>query len=182
MVFKLSYRLLYPLRTYLVVSGRVGEIVNVMTADWVMPLSAKPFILAVSVAPKRFTHGLISKYGEFVVSVPSVDMIDDVWLAGSLSGPDKVGKMRITFSQGKAVKLPVINEALANLECRVIDRRDYGDHTLFVGEVVYTHSRPEAYVDNEPKLKAGFLAHVAFNRFVTFREEVLKPKAASNED
>lgn len=176
----MSYRLLYPLRTYLIVSGRVGEVINVMTADWVIPLSANPFIIAVAVAPKRFTHSLINKYGEFVVSVPSLSMIDDVWIAGSLSGPDKVKKMKITFSQGRVVKLPIINEALANLECKVIDKRDYGDHTLFVGEVVYTHSKSEAFVNNEPKLEAGFLAHVAFNKFVTFRSEIHRPKTSLN--
>lgn len=176
----MSYRLLYPLRTYLIISGRVGEVINVMTADWVIPLSANPFIVAVAVAPKRFTHSLINKYGEFVVSVPSLNMIDDVWIAGSLSGPDKVKKMKITFSQGRVVKLPIINEALANLECKVIDKRDYGDHTLFVGEVVYTHSKSEAFVNNEPKLEAGFLAHVAFNKFVTFRSEIYRPKTSLN--
>ncbi|MEM4586959.1 MAG: flavin reductase, partial [Desulfurococcaceae archaeon] len=71
----MSYRLLYPLRTYLITSGDYGSEYNVMTADWVIPLSAKPFILGVSIAPRRYTHTLISKYGEFVVSVPSIKIL-----------------------------------------------------------------------------------------------------------
>ncbi|MEM0355529.1 MAG: flavin reductase family protein [Desulfurococcaceae archaeon] len=172
----MSYRLLYPLRTYLITSGDYGSEYNVMTADWVIPLSAKPFILGVSIAPRRYTHTLISKYGEFVVSVPSIKILDDVWIAGSLSGPAKLKVLKLTFSKAVVVKAPIINEALANLECRVIDRRDYGDHTLFVGEVVHTHSKSEAYVDNEPKIDAGFLAHIAWNRFITFSSEELKPR------
>ncbi|MGB9827924.1 MAG: flavin reductase [Thermosphaera sp.] len=58
-------KLLYPMRTYLVVSGRIGEEVNVMTADWVTMVSAEPFIIAVAISPKRYTHKLITKYKEF---------------------------------------------------------------------------------------------------------------------
>ncbi|MEM4037775.1 MAG: flavin reductase, partial [Desulfurococcaceae archaeon] len=74
----MAYRLLYPIRTYLVVSGRYGEEVNVMAADWVMPVSAKPFMVAVAIAPTRYTYRLVEKYGEFVVSVPSVENLRDV--------------------------------------------------------------------------------------------------------
>jgi len=171
----MSYRLLYPLRTYLVVSGRIGEEVNVMTADWVIPLSAKPFILGVAISPKRYTHSLIRKYGEFVVSVPSIDMVEDVWIAGTESGPGKLNKTKFTFIEGRVVKTPLIKEALANLECKVIDMRDYGDHTFFVGEVVSYSYREDVYPNMEPKLEAGFLAHIAWNKFTTFKNEVLTP-------
>jgi len=170
-----SYRLLYPLRTYLVVSGRLGEVVNVMAADWVTVLSAKPFLVGVAVSPKRFTHSLIEKYGEFVISVPSVEMIRDVWVVGSESGPGKLSKTKFTLIPGKSVKTPVIREALANLECRVVDERVYGDHTLFVGEVVDYSFREEAFKDMEPNLEAGFLAHIAWNKFTTFTREVYTP-------
>jgi len=170
----LSYRLLYPLRTYLVVSGRLGEVVDVMAADWVVVLSAKPFLVGVAVSPKRFTHSLIERYGEFVISVPSIEMVRDVWIVGSESGPEKLKKTKLTLIPGRSVKTPIIKEALANLECRVVDRRVYGDHTLFVGEVLDYSYREEAFTDMEPRLEAGFLAHVAWNKFTTFSREVIR--------
>ncbi|MCD6196326.1 MAG: flavin reductase, partial [Staphylothermus sp.] len=51
----MAYRLLYPLRTYLIVSGRMSEEVNVMTADWVTVLSHKPVLVGVAISPKRYT-------------------------------------------------------------------------------------------------------------------------------
>ncbi|MEM0059324.1 MAG: flavin reductase, partial [Desulfurococcaceae archaeon] len=78
----MAYRLLYPLRTYLVVSGKLGEEVDVMAADWVTIISAQPFILAASIAPTRYTYKLVKKYGEFVISVPGLEMLRDVWITG----------------------------------------------------------------------------------------------------
>ena len=60
------YRLLYPMRTDLIVSGRLGEEVNVMAADWVTVLSFRPEIVGVAISLKRYTHRLIEKYGEFM--------------------------------------------------------------------------------------------------------------------
>lgn len=171
----MSHRLLYPLRTFLIVSGRINELVNVMAADWVTVISANPFIVSVSVSPKRYTHQLIRKYGEFVISVPHAEMVRDVWIVGSESGPGKLKKTKFTLVPGRKVKTPIIKEALANLECRVIDSRDYGDHTLFVGEVVDYTYKSEAYPNMEPDPRVGFLAHIAWNKFVTFKEEVITP-------
>ncbi|MEM4930517.1 MAG: flavin reductase family protein [Desulfurococcaceae archaeon] len=169
----LSYRLLYPLRTYLIVSGRLNSIVNVMAADWVIVLSANPFLIGVSISPKRFTHRLIREFGEFVVSVPSIDMVNDVWITGSESGPEKLKKVKFTFIPSKSVSTPSIREALANLECRVFDTRDYGDHTLFVGRVVDYSFKENVFRNMEPDLSAGFLAHIAWNKFTSFSDRVV---------
>jgi len=55
------------MRTYLIVSGRIGGEVNVLAADWVTMVSADLFIIAVSIFHKRSTHKLITRYKEFVV-------------------------------------------------------------------------------------------------------------------
>ncbi len=170
------YRLLYPLRTYLIVSGRLGEEVDVMAADWVTIVSANPFIVAVAIAPSRYTFKLVEKYGEFVISVPSVELLRDVWIAGTEHGPSKLSKTGFVFKPGSSVKTPIIENALANLECRVIGKHPYGDHVLFIGEVVGYHYKETAFKNNEPVPEAGFLAHLAWNKFTTFNKEVLKPQ------
>jgi len=170
----LAYRLLYPLRTYLVVSGAWDVEANVMAADWVTVLSAKPFLIGVAVSPKRYTHSLIEKYGEFVISVPNINMIKDVWIVGSESGPSKLSKVGFTLVKAKSIKTPIVKEAVANLECRVIDKHVYGDHTFFVGMVVDYSYDPKAYVDTTPNLDAGFIAHIAWNKFIKISGEVVE--------
>lgn len=171
----MAYRLLYPMRTYLLVSGRINREVNVMTADWVTVVSAQPFIIAVSVAPSRYSYGLITKYGEFVISVPSLEMLQDVWTAGTEHGPKKIHKTKFELIPGSMVQTPIIKNALANIECKVIGIHPYGDHVLFVGEVITYHYREDAFKDNEPLLSAGFIAHIARNKFTTFKEEIYTP-------
>jgi len=163
------------MRTYLIVSGSIDDEVNIMAADWVTVVSAKPLLLAVAIAPSRYTYKLVERYGELVVSVPSVNMLRDVWIAGSEHGPEKLSRMSLTMRKASKVKAPIIEEALANLECRVVDKRSYGDHDLFVGEVVAYNYKQEAFRNNEPIIKAGFLSHIAWNKFVTFKEEVITP-------
>jgi flavin reductase (DIM6/NTAB) family NADH-FMN oxidoreductase RutF len=84
-----------PLRTYLVVSERLDEEVNVMAADWVTVVSANPFIVAVAIAPIRYTYRLVKKYGEFVIAVPGLNMLHDVWIAGSAQGPREAKEDRV---------------------------------------------------------------------------------------
>ncbi|MEM1532586.1 MAG: flavin reductase family protein [Desulfurococcaceae archaeon] len=169
-----SPRLLYPLRTYLIASGRGGES-NVMAADWVTIASWEPFIVVVSISPKRYTSRLLTSYGEFVISVPNYDLINDVWIVGSRSGPKKLSETKLRLTPSSRVDAPSIGNALANLECKVIDSRTYGDHTLFIAEVVNYSYRADAYPYGKPSLKAEFLAHIARNEFATFKPEVLKP-------
>lgn len=169
------YRLLYPMRTYLIVSGSIDDEVNVMAADWLTVISANPFLLAVAIAPTRYTYKLVEMHGEFVVSVPSVDMLRDVWVVGSEHGPAKLSKTSFEFGKASRVKTPIIKNALANLECKVINKHLYGDHALFIGEVVSYQYKEEAFRNNEPALSAGFLAHLAWNKFVTFKEQIIYP-------
>ncbi|HHC19153.1 MAG TPA: flavin reductase family protein [Euryarchaeota archaeon] len=166
------YRLLYPMRTFLIVSG-TEEHTNVMTADWVTILSARPFFVGVAISPKRYTWKLIRDHREFVVAVPRDSQVKDVWIAGTKSGKDvkKTEILSLKFIPSKKVKTPSIENAIANLECKLIDMRDYGDHTLFVGEVIaYTYDE-SAFPSGIPNLNAGFLMHNAWNEFFKLAAE-----------
>ncbi len=169
------YRLLYPMRTYLVVSGR-GEETDVMAADWVTVVSHKPVLVGVAVSPERVTWGLIRKHREFVIAVPSVKMLNDVWTAGTEHGPEKLRNVSFTMVPSKTIQTPSIAQALANLECRLIDERTYGDHTWFVGEVVGSSFKRDAFPHGKPKPSAGFLAHTYRSEFLSFGGDVLRPK------
>ncbi|MEM1634809.1 MAG: flavin reductase family protein [Thermosphaera sp.] len=168
-------RLLYPLRTFLIVSGRIGEEVNVMAADWVTVVSADPFMLGVSISPKRYTHKLITRYKEFVLSVPTIKLLREVWIAGTRSGPGKLSEMKITLEKSRLIGVPSVKEAVANLECRVVGSHDYGDHTLFIGEVVAYSFDENAFHQDEPIPGSGFILHLARNKFTVEDETVLRP-------
>ncbi|MEM4155707.1 MAG: flavin reductase family protein [Archaeoglobaceae archaeon] len=167
--------LLYPLRTYLIVSWL--EHPNVMTADWVIPLSFEPKLLGVSIGQKRYTNSLIKEFGEFVVSVPTIELLKEVWIAGSLSGAreDKLSKLGLTLVRSRKVRVPSIRECQANLECRVIKEVEVGDHTFFVGEIVDV-SYGDAFRGGKADLSYRFIMHASFGKnFTTNSDEIFSP-------
>jgi len=165
------FRLLYPMRTYLIVSGGRDEY-NVMTADWVTMISKNPFIVGVSISPKRYTHKLMTKYREFVISIPTIELLRDVWTAGNESGPSKIRKMSLTFIDSKIVGTPSIKECIANLECKVIEYKDYGDHTFFIGRVVaYTYDE-DVFKNDLPSIGYKYILHIGLSKFTVNSDRV----------
>jgi len=64
-----------------------------------------------------------------------------VMLCGTTSGKyiDKFSEASLTQVKAKKVSSPLILEALANIECKVLNYTSAGDHTLVTGEVVELH-------------------------------------------
>lgn len=120
------------------VTARHKDAINVMAAAWTTPISHEPPLVGVSISPRRFTHDLIEKSGEFVLNVPGRNLLERVEFCGSMSGRDvdKFKEAHLTPVEAKEVCAPLIKECLGHLECAVVEAIDLGDHTLFVGQVV----------------------------------------------
>lgn len=152
------------------VSSRYGESCNIVTLAWTTPVSANPPLLAIAVAPARFSHDLIARSGEFVVNVPGAELLDAVWYCGTESGRDvdKFAGAGLTKEDGSKVASPLVTECFANIECRVVDSPSLGDHTLFVGEAVAARVEPDAF-DGYLRLADGChtLHHLGGREFLT---------------
>jgi flavin reductase (DIM6/NTAB) family NADH-FMN oxidoreductase RutF len=134
-------RALYPMHTYLITSKSTEE-TNIITVDWLTVISRKPGIVGVSIAPTRYSHRLIKESREFIVNVPSTTLLEEVYKCGVLSGRDcnKFESLGLERAPSRKLKTEIVKNCVAFLECRVIDSRAYGDHTLFVGEVVTSYA------------------------------------------
>ncbi|HOL22188.1 MAG TPA: flavin reductase family protein [bacterium] len=111
---------------------------SICPLGWKMNTSFSPFMMAISVAPTRFTHELIVKSGEFVLAWPGEDLAETTLFCGTCSGRnvDKFKETGLTPVKGEYVKAPLVKECIANLECKVAGQLTTGDHTIFAGEVV----------------------------------------------
>jgi flavin reductase (DIM6/NTAB) family NADH-FMN oxidoreductase RutF len=137
------YRLLHPRQVVLVTCADEKGRPNVLTVAWSTPLSFDPPLVGVSIGKNRYSHGVISRSGEFAISIPPAPLLEKVKRCGTLSGRnrDKFREVGLTPQPSRRLKAPVVKEGIAHLECRVVKKVEVGDHTLFVGEVV------EAYAD-----------------------------------
>ncbi|UCG53216.1 MAG: flavin reductase family protein [Candidatus Latescibacterota bacterium] len=113
---------------------------NVMTVGWASPVSSKPPILMVSVAPRRFTHDLILEAGEFGLSILANDQKKLSELAGTLTGSkvDKLAKPEFETFDAEKIRAPLIKGARAWFECTLHSHQTVGDHTVFYGAVLKT--------------------------------------------
>jgi flavin reductase (DIM6/NTAB) family NADH-FMN oxidoreductase RutF len=143
---------------------------NIITLAWTSPVSIDPRLIAIAVAPARFSHDLIEQSGEFVVNVPSSELLPAVWKCGTLSGRDldKFAGANLTEEAAQRVRAPLVAECFAHIECRVVDAPVLGDHTLFVGEVLAASAEAEAF-DDRLTLREPYhtLHHLGGREFVT---------------
>lgn len=119
---------------------------NIMTISWTMVMDFTPKF-AITTGPWNYSYAALQKTKDCVISIPTVDLLDTLVGVGTCSGADtdKFAKFRLTPVEGKQVSSPLIQECLANVECKVVDIVD--KHNIVVLEGV------AAYYDNSRKEK-----------------------------
>jgi flavin reductase (DIM6/NTAB) family NADH-FMN oxidoreductase RutF len=132
------HRLFYPQVPVVITvefDGRIGG----MPAIWHTPLSFKPPIVGVVVAPEHKTYEMIRGAKAFGVNWLDFSYAKQVGQLGDTSGKDYVNKLSavgLEVVKGKASGQPLIAEASAALECRHSDTHRTGTHELIIGQVV----------------------------------------------
>ena len=175
----LAYRLLHPMHTVLVSCvGNKGK-PNIITLAWAMPTSMNPPLTAISISPKRYSHSLIEETKEFVVNIPTMDILRETMFCGAASGKnhDKFKETGLTPLPGKKVQAPIIKECVAHLECKLHSQHTAGDHTIFVGEIVGAYCDSGVFKDSYDLKKAKMVFHLGGNTFATLRSRVSKAKS-----
>ncbi|MGD2200529.1 MAG: flavin reductase family protein [Candidatus Bathyarchaeota archaeon] len=122
-----------------------GGAPNIITLGMYMPISHRPPLVCIGVAPQRYSHRLIEETGEFVINSPPINIEEEMHYCGTRSGRDvdKFKETGLTPIPSLEVRPPRIEECFGHLECRVVQSITCGDHTLFVGEVVATSADAE---------------------------------------
>jgi flavin reductase (DIM6/NTAB) family NADH-FMN oxidoreductase RutF len=111
-----------------------------MTANGFLSVSLRPPLVLVSLGRCRMNE-LLPRSGRYGVSVLSQDQHH---FAAHFAA-QKASPVEPTFSWQEGV--PLLEDALAHLVCRVVDVHRAGDHVLWIGEVEYL-----AHRDAEPLL------------------------------
>jgi flavin reductase (DIM6/NTAB) family NADH-FMN oxidoreductase RutF len=117
-----------------IITVRTKDKINGMTAAWVSQVSLNPLMLIVSIAPARHTHNLIKEAGYFAINVLMENQKDIARHFGFQSGR-RVNKFEGRSCYDATKGSPVLEDAFAFFECKLVDTFKAGDHTLFVGEV-----------------------------------------------
>lgn len=127
----------YPIPAVLVTCGTM-ENSNIMTAAWTGIVNTKPPMVYISVRPERYSYDIIRKNMEFVINLTNEKLAYATDWCGVKSGfkIDKFKKMKLTKEKANYVKCPTIRESPVSIECKVVEMKKLGSHTMFLAEVL----------------------------------------------
>jgi flavin reductase (DIM6/NTAB) family NADH-FMN oxidoreductase RutF len=116
------------------ITTRLGDELHGMTANAVTSLSLDPMLVLVCVDKTADTHDILSRAGVFAVNILNREQaeISNRFAKKEFDGAHGLGDLPHAFAVTGA---PIIEGALAYLDCRTVTEHHGGDHTIFIGEV-----------------------------------------------
>jgi len=142
-----------------IICSKNEEKINGQIANALFQVTAEPATIAVSINKQNLTHEYIEKSNFFTVSILSESTpMGFIGNFGFKSGRDIDKFKDVRYNLGK-VKVPIVlDNALACIEAKVIDKIDVGTHTIFIGRVedadILSEDKPMTY-EYYHKVKGG---------------------------
>jgi flavin reductase (DIM6/NTAB) family NADH-FMN oxidoreductase RutF len=136
---QLRRRVLWHLPSGIYLLGsRAGERRNLMTCNWVSQLSLEPKTLGVSVERGAVSHELVEQGSSFAISlVPRAERaLVRRFAKPAVHDPALHTLAGCGYRDAAVSGAPVLDLALAFLDCSLLQSVELGSHTLFIGEVV----------------------------------------------
>ena len=119
---------------------------NVMAISWWTFASNNPATVVICISSRGYTHTLIEENNEFALCLPDESLKESAFLCGTKSGRDteKADVFGIELENAEMIQPKLVKNSKVQMECKVINRIEVGDHLLFVGEAVCIHGDASA--------------------------------------
>jgi flavin reductase (DIM6/NTAB) family NADH-FMN oxidoreductase RutF len=147
---------------------------NVMPLAWHMPVSSDPALVAIAIEQSRYSVDVINHSEEFALNIPKRPMLHHVQYLGSLRGEhiDKLDAAQWGYFGSSRVTAPLLEHCAGWVECGVRHALPFGDHVLYVAEVMAVHVDPASFDDgwrmdggdDRPLVFLGGKTYSAFDR------------------
>lgn len=163
------YRLLEPGPVVLLTTAQEDR-PNVMPMSWHTMLEFEPPLVGCVISDRNHSFRALATTRECVINIPTVELASKVVGCGNVSGRklDKFARFGLTPLSAMLVRVPLVAECYANLDCRVVDTRMVARYGLFVLEVV------KAWID-PARLHPKTIHHQGRGRFMVAGRIVTLP-------
>ncbi len=135
---ELAYRLINPGCVVIIGVGD-GTRDNLFTVAWNMPVRKNPPKLALLSGKRHYSYEFIERTGELSVNIMDASKADALLACGRVSGrecEDKFAAFGLTRKAGTVIKAPLVEEAVASLECTVDRIIDVEVSALIIANIV----------------------------------------------
>ena len=142
----------YPEQVVIAIAKDKAGRANPITLGWTMIVSGKPPMMAIAVAKTHYSIETIRHSKCFCLAFPSSEMADATLFFGSKSGRDidkfaesdaQHGQVHCETEPAKEIDSVLLTDAVANFECTLESETAAGDHIIFVGKIVASHTNVE---------------------------------------
>jgi len=123
------------------ISSALGDARNIMTLGWQTVMEFTPSLVGCMIAGGNHSFKMIRQSRECVINLPTAALLDTVIGIGNCSGADtdKFKKFGLTAAAAEKIGAPLIDECVANFECRLADDAMVNKYNFFIFEVVKAH-------------------------------------------
>lgn len=128
--------LLIPYGVYVITTGGASKQTGAFTGSWLTQISFEPLLLALGVDKTSHSQALLTENGVFAVNFLGHKQTA---LAARLGTPHHIQPHKFKGVAWRAglSGAPVLEEALAHVECEVSQVLDPGgDHLIYIGKVI----------------------------------------------
>lgn len=123
---------------------------NIMPLSWHMPVSKSPLRYAICVRDENYSHDLLHINKHFALNFLDYDYVSTYDTTGAVHGKgiDKFKLANLTRKKAEHIRTTLIEESYMIYECKVVDILNYGDHDIFIADVLCIHNKEQ---ENKPK-------------------------------
>ncbi|MFX1574203.1 MAG: flavin reductase family protein [Promethearchaeota archaeon] len=126
---------------------------NFNTIVWFNMLHDNPPLIGIAMSKKHYTNKGIKENRSFSVNIPTDDMVIVTDYCGLHSGSkvDKAKEFELFYGDLKTA--PMIKECSLNIECKLVNVKEFKNTELFIGEIVDIYSDEKYVSENKPSAK-----------------------------
>ena len=105
-----------------------------MTANSFTSVCLDPPTLLVCVAHGTNTYGFVERTGKFGVNILNENQ-EDIGIYFAKRPEDRTGEIEYEFIMANG-NVPFLSGSMVSFSCKVVGSHVYGDHTVYMGEVI----------------------------------------------
>nr|AIA10545.1 flavin reductase like domain protein [uncultured bacterium] len=100
-------------------------------------VSLEPPLVLICIEKDAYIHDYVKTFGAFGVNIlaEGQETLSNLFASRAV---DKFKDVSYTLSK---MNLPLLDDAFVNMECRIVQAYEGGDHTIFVGDVLSSKTR-----------------------------------------
>jgi len=116
---------------------------HLFVGTWLTQVSFRPPLVGFGCRKESGSHEMIRKSGIFSINIldKSQKELAAAFLKGAAFKGRTVNGFEFTVNGSGA---PLLKDAMAVLECRVVQEAEGGDHRVFIGEIIHAETRRQA--------------------------------------